>query len=115
MNSTIFFYKNFKISLIFFYHLQQIKKIAYTTHVDKPNITSTAKHHAPEGGTFVLTCEVKTAHDVKFKIEWIVPEGLNKEDKVKMIKINIQFLTKLLIMLKFSRAVTRKFHIPMNV
>ncbi|KAM7353304.1 PDGF- and VEGF-receptor related isoform 6-T7 [Cochliomyia hominivorax] len=55
------------------------RSTTYTTHVDKPNITSNAKHHAPEGGTFELTCEVKTAHDVKFKIEWVLPEGLAQD------------------------------------
>lgn len=70
--------------------------------MDKPNITSNAKHHAPEGGTFELTCEVKTAHDVKFKIEWIVPEGLNKNE-VNSILIKKRNLT---LNLKSFRVVT---------
>ncbi|KAL9923894.1 PDGF- and VEGF-receptor related isoform 5-T7 [Glossina fuscipes fuscipes] len=50
----------------------------YTTHVDKPNVTSTAKHHAYEGDTFQLKCETKIAHDVRYKIEWIMPVGVDK-------------------------------------
>ncbi|XP_037882513.1 platelet-derived growth factor receptor alpha isoform X7 [Glossina fuscipes] len=52
--------------------------LAYTTHVDKPNVTSTAKHHAYEGDTFQLKCETKIAHDVRYKIEWIMPVGVDK-------------------------------------
>uniref|UniRef100_A0A1B0GCK6 Ig-like domain-containing protein n=1 Tax=Glossina morsitans morsitans TaxID=37546 RepID=A0A1B0GCK6_GLOMM len=52
--------------------------LTYTTHVDKPNVTSTAKHHAYEGDTFQLKCETKIAHDVRYKIEWIMPVGVDK-------------------------------------
>ncbi|XP_065357936.1 vascular endothelial growth factor receptor 1 isoform X3 [Calliphora vicina] len=55
-------------------------KKTYTTHVDKPNITSNAKHHAPEGGTFELTCDVKIAHDIKYKLEWVLPEGVQRDE-----------------------------------
>lgn len=48
--------------------------------MDKPNITSNAKHHAPQGGTFELICDVKIAHDVKYKIEWVLPEGVQRDE-----------------------------------
>ncbi|XP_037824042.1 vascular endothelial growth factor receptor 1 isoform X1 [Lucilia sericata] len=56
------------------------RSTTYTTHVDKPNITSNAKHHAPEGGTFELTCDVKIAHDVKYKVEWVLPDGVQRDE-----------------------------------
>uniref|UniRef100_A0A1A9WWA6 Receptor protein-tyrosine kinase n=1 Tax=Glossina brevipalpis TaxID=37001 RepID=A0A1A9WWA6_9MUSC len=58
------------------HHLSTLRP--YTTHVDKPNVTSTAKHHACEGDTFQLICETKIAHDVRYKIEWIMPTGVDK-------------------------------------
>lgn len=81
--------KLFKLIFIFFCIYPSNKITAYTTHVDKPNITSNAKHHAREGGTFELTCEVKIAHDVKYKIEWVLPEGVHRDEVRPFISVPI--------------------------
>lgn len=46
--------------------------------MDKPTITSTARNHASVGDTFELVCEIKMAHDVKFKAKWTVPDGVDQ-------------------------------------
>lgn len=55
--------------------------------MDKPNVTSTAKHHAYEGDTFQLKCETKIAHDVRYKIEWIMPVGVDKVSHLFTVRI----------------------------
>ncbi|XP_073825361.1 PDGF- and VEGF-receptor related isoform X20 [Musca autumnalis] len=50
-----------------------------TDKMERPNITSTSKHHALVGETFQLVCEIRTAHDVIVKINWNMPEGVDPE------------------------------------
>ncbi|XP_073825354.1 PDGF- and VEGF-receptor related isoform X15 [Musca autumnalis] len=53
--------------------------LARTDKMERPNITSTSKHHALVGETFQLVCEIRTAHDVIVKINWNMPEGVDPE------------------------------------
>lgn len=70
-------------------------KLAFTTHVDKPNITSDAKHHAYEGETFQLTCIAKIAHDVIYKTVWKYPPSVDPVSwtNLPLIRILINTLT----------------------
>lgn len=63
--------------LLYIYHSPIWNKSAFTTHVDKPNITSDAKHHAYEGESFQLTCIAKIAHDVIYKTVWKYPPSVD--------------------------------------
>uniref|UniRef100_A0A1I8QDA6 Receptor protein-tyrosine kinase n=1 Tax=Stomoxys calcitrans TaxID=35570 RepID=A0A1I8QDA6_STOCA len=49
-----------------------------TEKMERPNVTSTSKHHALVGETFHLICEIRTAHDVIVKITWNLPEGVDR-------------------------------------
>ncbi|XP_073825349.1 PDGF- and VEGF-receptor related isoform X12 [Musca autumnalis] len=57
----------------------EIKVFPRTDKMERPNITSTSKHHALVGETFQLVCEIRTAHDVIVKINWNMPEGVDPE------------------------------------
>lgn len=55
-----------------------IRNIAHTEKLEPPKVTSTSKHHAKVNETFQLICESRTAHDVKVKFDWSIPDGVDK-------------------------------------
>lgn len=73
-----------------------IRNIAHTEKLEPPKITSTSKHHAKVNDTFQLICESRTAHDVKVKFDWSIPDGVDKVNRLKSTTEQSQFKAPLL-------------------